>query len=174
MNLCKFGHYRRFTCGLALMLMASAATLANEVFDVNHLLQNKQLQQALTQADAFLEKHPKDVQMLFLKGLILSEQNEPGKAITVFSKLTDDYPKLPEPYNNLAVLFASQGQYDQARAILEKAVRINPVYEVAHENLGDIYVKLAAHSYSNMLQLDPNSVSVRLKQALTKAVQQVI
>jgi tetratricopeptide (TPR) repeat protein len=40
----------------------------------------------------------------------------------VFTKLTDDYPELPEPYNNLAVLYAAAGQYDKARAALEMAI----------------------------------------------------
>jgi tetratricopeptide (TPR) repeat protein len=48
--------------------------------------------------------------------------------MAVFSKLTEDYPELPEPYNNLAVLYAQQKQYDKARTALEMAIRIHPGY----------------------------------------------
>jgi tetratricopeptide (TPR) repeat protein len=68
-----------------------------------------------------------------LKGLILTEQNKSAEAINIFTKLTDDYPELPEPYNNLAVLYAASGQYDKARASLEMAIRTNPTWHSARK-----------------------------------------
>ncbi len=59
----------------------------------------------------------------------------------MFTKLSEDYPELPEPYNNLAVLYAQQKQYDKARTALEMAIRTHPSYAIAYENLGDIYAK---------------------------------
>lgn len=95
--------------------------------------------------------------MRFIKGMILSEQGKSADAINVFQKLTEDYPELPEPYNNLAVLHASAGNYDKARVALERAIRTNPAYATAHENLGDVYAKLASQSYDKAMQLaDPN------------------
>lgn len=89
--------------------------------------------------------------------MILSEQGKSAEAINVFQKLTEDYPELPEPYNNLAVLHASAGNYDKARVALERAIRTNPAYATAHENLGDVYAKLASQSYDKAMQLaDPN------------------
>ncbi len=89
--------------------------------------------------------------------MILSEQGKSADAINVFQKLTEDYPELPEPYNNLAVLHASAGNYDKARVALERAIRTNPAYATAHENLGDVYAKLASQSYDKAMQLaDPN------------------
>ena len=85
-----------------------------------------------------------------------------------FLKLTEDYPELPEPYNNLAVLYASQSQYDKARAALEMAIRTNPSYATAHENLGDVYAKLASQAYSKALQLDSNNAGVQPKLALIR------
>jgi tetratricopeptide (TPR) repeat protein len=77
---------------------------------------------------------------------------------------------LPEPYNNLAVLYASQGQYDNARAALEMAIRTNPSYATAHENLGDVYAKLASQAYSKALQLDSSNTGVQPKLALIGGV----
>jgi tetratricopeptide (TPR) repeat protein len=79
----------------------------------------------------------------------------PAEAIAVFSKLTEDYPELPEPYNNLAVLYARQKQYDKARTALEMAIRTYPGYATAYENLGDVHANLASQAYDKALQLDP-------------------
>ena len=86
--------------------------------------------------------------------MILTEQNKTDDAIKVFTELTEDYPELPEPYNNLAVLYATQGEYDKARKALEMAIRTHPSYAIAHENLGDIYATLASQAYDKALQLD--------------------
>ena len=71
-----------------------------------------------------------------------------------FQALTEDYPELPEPYNNLAVLYSSKGQFEKARVALELAIQTHPSYSTAHENLGDIYAKLASQAYDKALQLD--------------------
>jgi len=89
--------------------------------------------------------------MRFNKGLILTEQKKVPDAIRIFSSLSEDYPDLPEPYNNLAVLYASQGQYEKARDALEAAIRTHPSYSTAHENLGDIYAKMASQAYGKAL-----------------------
>jgi tetratricopeptide (TPR) repeat protein len=106
--------------------------------------------------------------MRFIKGVIYSESGKPNDAIATFTKLTEDYPELPEPYNNLAVLYASQNQLDKARTALEMAIRTNPSYSTAHENLGDVYAKLASQAYSKALQLDSNNQAVQPKLSLIR------
>ncbi|MGH8516807.1 MAG: L,D-transpeptidase Cds6 family protein, partial [Panacagrimonas sp.] len=96
-------------------------------------------------------------------GLLLTEQKKTADAIGVFTSLTEDYPELPEPYNNLAVLYASQGNYDKAKAALELAIHTHPSYATAHENLGDIYAALAGAAYNRALMLDQGNQTVRNK-----------
>ncbi|WP_422986930.1 L,D-transpeptidase Cds6 family protein [Undibacterium sp. Ji50W] len=146
----------------------SATVYADDAADVGKLLRAGQINEAMQKVDAALAQRPKDAQMRFLKGLILTEQNKTAEAITVFTKLTDDYPELPEPYNNLAVLYASSGQYDKARAALEMAIRTNPTYGTAHENLGDVYAKLASQAYDKALQLDSGNSTAKLKLTLVR------
>ncbi|UIN23259.1 tetratricopeptide repeat protein [Herbaspirillum frisingense] len=130
---------------------------ASEMSDINKLMRAGQYAEALTKTDAVLAKHPRDAQLRFTKGLILAEQSRSAEAIAVFSKLTEDFPDLPEPYNNLAVLYAADGQYDKARAALDMAMRTNPTYATALENLGDVYAKLASQAYDKALQIDPGA-----------------
>ena len=80
--------------------------------------------------------------------------NKPDSAIAVFTELTEAYPELPEPYNNLAVLYANQNNFEKARNALEMVIRTHPSYATAHENLGDIYAKMASKAYDRALELD--------------------
>jgi ketosteroid isomerase-like protein len=153
---------------LTAALLASSAVRADEYSDVNQLLRSGKHAEALAKADQYLTAKPRDPQMRFLKGVIQTEAGKPADAITTFNKLTEDYPELPEPYNNLAVLYAGQSQFDKARAALEMAIRTNPSYATAHENLGDVYAKLASQAYSKALQLDAGNTGVQPKLALIR------
>lgn len=158
-------------CLIALSLcvgLSPALCFADDASDAGKLYKAGQLNEALKKIDTVLAQKPKDPQMRFLKGIILTEQNKSAEAIVVFSKLTDDFPELPEPYNNLAVLYASNGQYVKASAALEMAIRTNPTYGTAHENLGDVYAKLASQSYDKALQLDSGNSAAKLKLNLVK------
>ncbi len=152
---------------LAAGLLFSSAVFADYA-EVNRLMRAGQYPEATAKADQFLAGKPKDPQMRFLKGVILTEQGKPQDAITAFTKLIEDYPELPEPYNNLAVLQAGQGQFDKARAALEMAIRTNPSYATAHENLGDVYAKLASQAYSKALQLDGGNTGIQPKLGLIR------
>jgi len=152
----------------ALLNAPPAAAQGDELQDANQLFKQGQLDRALERVETYLKAKPKDARGRFLKGLILAEQSKPGDAIKVFTDLTQEYPELPEPYNNLAVLYASQGQYDKARAALEMAIRTHPSYATAHENLGDIYAKMASQAYDKAFQLDKGNTTAQTKLNLIK------
>lgn len=168
----------RVTAPLRLMALSVAvsAALASPVVmaqaddyaEVNRLMRAGQLTEALSKVDQYLAGKPRDPQMRFIKGVIQTEGGKPTEAIATFSKLTEDFPELPEPYNNLAVLYAGQSQFDKARAALEMAIRTNPSYATAHENLGDVYAKLASQAYSKALQLDAGNPAVAPKLSLIR------
>jgi tetratricopeptide (TPR) repeat protein len=150
-------------CIAAWLAAGSLAARADELQEAQRLFRQGQQVQALERVNAYLGSKPKDAQGRFLKGLILTEQNKHGEAIKVFQSLSEDYPELPEPHNNLAVLYAAQGQYDKAKTSLEMAIRTHPSYATAHENLGDIYAKMASQAYDKALQLDKNNASAQTK-----------
>ena len=150
---------------IALALTPPAA-LADDIQDATKLLKSGQHQQALEKVNKLLAAKPRDAQARFLKGLILTEQGNTKESIAIFQKLTEDYPDLPEPYNNLAVIYASQGQYDKARSALEQSIRTHPSYATAYENLGDVYAKLASQAYDKALQIDSSNTGAQNKLAL--------
>ena len=154
--------------GSLLLSVVHPAAHADELGDVHSLYYSGQAEAAMQRADQFLAAKPKDPQMRFLKGVMLADTKRPAEAIVIFQKLTEDFPDLAEPYNNLAALYAAGGDYTRARATLEQALRTNPNYATAHENLGDIYAALASQAYARAAQLDPRNVSVPPKLALVR------
>ena len=165
----RFNAARLLASAVSVILLALApAVHADALQDISKQIKQGQYPQALEQVDKYLAGKPKDAQGRFLKGIVLTEMNKPNEAIAVFSKLTEDYPELPEPYNNLAVIYAQQKQYDKAKQALEMAIRTDPRYATAHENLGDIYARLASQAYDKALQIDSSSSSAQNKLALIR------
>ena len=149
-----------------LLLCNGLPAHADDIEDASQLFKQGQRSEALAKVNDYLAEKPKDAQARFLKGLILTEQGKTTEAIKIFTALTDDYPDLPEPYNNLAVLYAGQGQYDKAKQLLEMAISTHPSYATAHENLGDIYAKMASQAYDRALQLDHGNTATKTKLAM--------
>ena len=152
---------------MAVLLAHTSVTFAvtDALTEAQRLMKQGQSAEALDRVDAYMASKPRDPQGPFLKGLILMEMGSQSEALAVFTKLNEDYPELPEPYNNLAVLYAEQKQYERARVTLEMAIRADPGYAIARENLGDVYAKLAGESYGQALQLDPSSKITHAKLA---------
>jgi len=150
--------------GVALAaLLAIPLARADEVDVATALLRDGRPADAMTRIDTYLGKNPKDARGRFLKGTILAEQQKSDEAIAVFRALTEELPELPEPYNNLGVLYAAKGRYEDARRVLETAVLNHPGYALAHENLGDVYARIAAQSYQRAGKLDPKSATASAK-----------
>ncbi|TAG01664.1 MAG: DUF4440 domain-containing protein [Betaproteobacteria bacterium] len=154
----------RLTCIAAALSLLAVSSVAwsqaqaqapgADLQDINRLLKAGQSQQALDKVNTYLSSKPKDPVARFMRGLAQSETGRTNDAIMTFQSLTEDFPELPEPYNNLAVLYSSKGQFEKARVALELAIQTHPTYSTAHENLGDIYAKLASQAYDKALQID--------------------
>lgn len=156
----------------AALLCLAVGTKADELSDVERLYRAGQTDAAMARTDKFLSAKPTDPQMRFMKGVMLAEAGRNAEAASVFSKLTEDHPDLVEPYNNLAAIYAATGDYPKARSTLEQALRANPGYATAHENLGDVYVAMAGQSYARALQLAPNNPGIGPKLTLVRQLLQ--
>jgi tetratricopeptide (TPR) repeat protein len=134
----------------------STAT-ADDTPAIDQAIAQKEWPNALAQLDARLKTNPRDVQAKFKRATVLARLNRDDEAIAAFTELTQAYPELPEPYNNLAALYAKKGRYDEARVALETATKANPSYALAFENLGDLYLRLASESYKRAQSLGSKS-----------------
>ena len=147
---------------------ASDRVELSELQQVQKLMAAGQLKSALARADAHLAKNPRDAQMRFVRGVILSELKDTAGAREVFERMTEDFPELPEPYNNLAVIHASLGQLERARTLLEAALAIRPDYATAHENLGDVHLQLGVDAYQRAASLQPTNRNLANKLSLSR------
>lgn len=153
---------------LLVLLAFPAPARADDLGEAQRLLEQRRLPEALARVDAALASKGRDPKGRFLRGLILTELGRREEAIAAFQQLTVDYPELAEPYNNLAVLQAQAGRFDQARTALELAVRLQPKNALAFENLGDVYARLASQAYDQASQLNPRAAGVQAKAKLLR------
>jgi tetratricopeptide (TPR) repeat protein len=127
--------------------------------EIDASITQKNWQASLTQLDARIASNPRDAQARFKRGTVLAHLNRDDEAIAAFVELTQMYPELPEPYNNLAALYAKQGHLVEARTALETAIKVNPSYGLAFENLGDVYLRMADQAYRRAQSLGKASAT---------------
>jgi len=142
--------------------------LTPELAEAAHLIGDGEYALAEAKIDAVLVGDVKNPQARFLKGVVQMDRGESDAAVATFQGLNEDYPELPEPYNNLAVIWAQRGEYEKARKALEVALVTRPDYAVAHENLGDVYVRLAGQEYDRAIALDKSDKSAQSKLVLVR------
>ncbi|MEX2523662.1 MAG: tetratricopeptide repeat protein [Gammaproteobacteria bacterium] len=148
------------------ILHVPAAMPATGIDRIQALLAEGKLDEALRLTNEELSRDAADVNYQFMKGLILTRLNRLEQAADVFTGITESHPELPEPYNNLAVIYAALGDLDKARQALQEAINTHPSYATAHENIGDIYAKLASQAYNQALQLDQENITAKAKLSL--------
>jgi Flp pilus assembly protein TadD len=136
--------------------------------EIEKLFRSGDTAAAMQRADKAVAERPRDATMRFLRAVMLTELHRTGEAIDALTKLTEDFPDLPEPYNNLAVLQAAQGRIDNARELLETALRHDPGYAVALENLGDVFLRLAQRSFERASGAGRNDENLQRKLKVTR------
>ena len=117
--------------------------------DVEKLIKARKYQDAVTQINVDLKKTPRNVQLRFVKARLQIEMRQFDQAKKTLIEITQQFPELPEPYNNLAAIAANQGQWIEARDYLELALKLRPSYAIASANLGEIYIRLGAQAYED-------------------------
>jgi len=108
---------------------------------------------ALAQLKQLIAADATQYQAWFLQGMIQTRQQQFHDAIASFQQVIRLQPTLAAPHNNLAVIYNEMGDYRAAVKALEASLALNPNYQTAQENIGDLYVKLAADAYKKALAL---------------------
>lgn len=131
-------------------------------------------EEALAAIEPALKSSPSDARLRFLKGVLLGGQGKDAEAIAIFQGLARQFPELPEPHNNLAALLAARGELDLARNALDEAIRALPSYALAHENLGDLYLRLAMRAWQRAVELEPANAAAARKLKLSRELAQQV
>ena len=137
--------------------------------DVEKLIKAKKYPEAIDLIDGHLKKNPRNVQLRYIKARLFIEMRQWEPAKKTLIEITQQFPELPEPYNNLAALAANQGNWIEARDYLELALKLRPSYAIASANLGETYIRLSAESYDNaakFAQLNQRQYTNRAKALL--------
>lgn len=165
--------FRAIGVAVFMCFAGSVAAQADDggALEVRRLIHQGKFDDAAHHLEDEMIKNANNPQLRFLQGVIQIELKNLDLAISLFQKMTIDFPHFAEPYNNLAVLYAKKGQLDKARAALELAILNMPTYSTAYENLGDVYAKLADENYKKAALHDATNVAV-LKKLKTPAVAQ--
>ena len=117
--------------------------------DIEKLVKAKKYPEAIDSINKQLKKTPGNVQLRYVKARMQIEMRQWAEAKKTLIEITQQFPELPEPYNNLAALAANQGNWIEARDYLELALKLRPSYAVASANLGEVYIRLATQAYDN-------------------------
>ena len=117
--------------------------------DVEKLVKARKFEDAIDLINVQLKKTPRNVQLRFVKARVQIEMRQFNQAKKTLIEITQQFPELPEPYNNLAAIAANQGNWIEARDYLELALKLRPSYAIASANLGEIYIRLGAQAYEN-------------------------
>ncbi len=94
-----------------------------------------------------------DVRLVFLRARALVALGQLDAAHDAYRQMTINYPELPEPWNNLALVLVAQGRLEPARDALEMALLTLPTYAEAQANLGDVLLLQAAQAYGRAADL---------------------
>ena len=145
--------------GLFILIVVALGSISAQDFaeldTIQRLASQGQWQTAIEQLDRRSAINSNDVESRFLKGLLLLQHNDTAGAREIFSDIVQRFPHLPEAHNNLAAVYAAEGDYELARQTLLNAISNTPDYSKAKSNLGDLYVKLAVDAYQEALKLNP-------------------
>ena len=133
-------------------LLAASALVApaygQDPAQVRALLARNDHAAALQLAQAAVAFKPADAVSRFLLGVVLMDMGRDEQALKVFTELSQTYPELPDPMNNIALLQARAGQLEPARQSLEVALRNDPAHHAARVNLGQVHLMLAAQAWT--------------------------
>lgn len=116
---------------------------------------DKRYEDAIKQYDKVLASNPRNAQARFQRAWAMAQAGHDDDAIRAFSEMAQDFPELPEPHNNLGLLYAKRGDLKRAEAELLLAIDAKPDYAIAYSNLGDVYRRLAENAYGNALRRNP-------------------
>ncbi len=160
----------RSICALLAVVGAVGACEAAVADDVRALMIRGDSAAALARADQAVAAAPREAEPRFLKAVVLMQTGSDAEALSLFTELTQEFPELPDPYNNIALLQARAGQLELARQALLLALRADPAHREARANLAQVYAMLAVREWTAAAKADPMNVDISRRLAAARDV----
>lgn len=143
----------RLACSLLAVASLTPSVLADTQSRAIELMREGQFERSLQITQRELEKDPGHPAVRFLKAYLEQGMGRQAAAIATYKGLIQDHPALPEPYHNLAILYAAQGQTELARSTLEQSAQASRSLANVHEQLVAVYAHMSMRNYRLALQL---------------------
>ncbi len=141
---------------LLISCFVSTSVLSSAIQKLESELNQQQYSRAAKTGLAMLRQQPDNTQARFLTAVAFQHNGQPGIAERHYLQLIKTNPELPEPRNNLAMIYIDQGKYDQAIDLLISSLKTNPAYATAWQNLNLLYQGLASEAYRKALSKEKN------------------
>ena len=147
--------HRLYIATWFLCAAATGSLWAQETPSLADLVKEERFEDALDLIEAEISNTAADVfDLQFQRAQLLLVTGQVEKAEHTYRSLITRYPARPEPYNNLARIYAGQGRLDQAAALLRAGLFTDPNYRKLFDNLNQVYSEQAARSLRRAL--DPS------------------
>ena len=124
---------------------------ASSIDDLKQLVEQEKFVQAAETGEELLLRHPGHARIQFLTAYAYQQNQQNWKAAHHYNNLILQHPQLPEPRNNLAMIYIADGDYDKASQLLIDAINTQNSYAVAYQNLNRIYASMASEAYQQAL-----------------------
>ncbi|MCZ6883161.1 MAG: hypothetical protein O7F15_09195 [Gammaproteobacteria bacterium] len=148
-------------------LSCSLAFSASSIEDLKSLIDSENYAVAAETGEQLLIKHPGHARIQFLTAYAYQNNRQNWKAAYHYKKLILQHPGLPEPRNNLAMIYIADGDYEKASQLLIDAINTNNSYAIAYQNLNRIYASMASEAYQRAVSEPGEAPKQRPKIELT-------
>jgi tetratricopeptide (TPR) repeat protein len=138
---------QRFVAIILCLLVPGTALAAASVPQMQQLITQKRFVDAASTGEQLLGQNPRHSQARFLTAYAYQMSAQTDQAIRLYQSLIKDNPQLPEPRNNLAMIYLAQGDYDRASQLLVEALNTHSSYAIAYDNLSQVYKGIASEAY---------------------------
>ena len=137
----------RYLTLLLCLLLPGAMFAARANPQLQLLIEQKQFAAAARSGEKLLLQNQQNTQARFLTAYAYQMSGKTGQATLLYETVIRDNPTLPEPRNNLAMIYLARGDYDRASQLLVEAINTHSSYGTAYANLSLVYKGIASEAY---------------------------
>ncbi len=161
----------RFTILFFLIYSIEVVAIAGTADDLRALVAGKNFSAAIKTGELLLKQNPARADVQFLTAYAYQMRNRTARATDLYKSLIRQHPELPEPRNNLAMIYLAKGDHDTASKLLVEAINTHKSYATAYQNLSRIYTGIASEAYRRALSESSESAKYKHKIELAALTQ---